>query len=179
LKPYREYVEGLVERDSSGKIKAGLKRLRDILEKKCLVVYQDFWGRGRPMNRVWVKACTEILSVLRASDEIGPAVVVASMFLLWKDRSYRFVSDRGFYFQLVRMFRSLAPQNTGVYYDHMTGKPKRVYKDLSSSVMEYIGSTILTPYVSWVAAVLNKRNNENRAQEEARRLFTEGMGHID
>ncbi len=169
------YVERLIERDASGKIKAGLDRLKGILQAEAMGVYMDFYERGRAMNKRWVDACTEILHVLKATDSIRPAVIMASMFLLWLEAPSRFVSDRAFYFQLVRAFRSLAPRNIGSYYNYKTGKVKRVYKNLSPKIMELMGDTILSPYVPWVAHVRKKWEQEKKQKDEAYSLIREGL----
>jgi len=175
LKPYLRYVEGLIKRDTTGKIKVGLQRIRDLIHAEAYTVYADFYERGRAMNARWVKACTEILRVLKSSDPSKPAIVIAAMFLIWADKPYLFVSDRGFYFEMVRQFRSLMPYNTGSYWNQRTGKVHKVYKDLSPRVVELMGVTVLDPYLSWVALVMDRWQRKKKQKDEAYSLIREGL----
>lgn len=55
LKPYREEVEKTIERDRSGKILAGLEKLKGIMEGYARGVVSDY-EHGRPMVRNRVDA---------------------------------------------------------------------------------------------------------------------------
>jgi len=178
LKPYIEFAERLIERDHSGKLKAGLSQLKGVLRSSSQCILHDFYVKGKAMNTYWVKASSEIVKVMKATTEDEIPVIVASMFLLLHCHPHRFVSDRGFTFELVRMVRSLTDLNVGTFYNHRTGRVARVYKDLPARVVELMGEDIIETYKSWVALVLQHYEKEKKAKEKAKQLIVEGFKEI-
>jgi len=178
LKPYIRYAEKLIRRNTSGKIEEALSRLKVILEASSKDTVADFYERGRAMRVFDVKASNEILRVLASTDVTKPAVVIAAMFLLSLDQPHRFVSDRGFIFQLVRAFRSLSAVNVGSYYNHKTGKVHRAYKDMSPKVVETIGDVLVEHYNSWAARVVGRYRDERSQMEQTKKLLNEGFYSI-
>jgi len=61
---------------------------------------------------------------------------VIAIFIMQEYEPRRFRSDRAFRFQLARRVRRLTDVNAGEYWDHVTGKVKRVYRDLAPRATE-------------------------------------------
>lgn len=105
----------------------------------------DFVERGVPYVRTKREAAEELIKLSLHVDTREIAETAMAIYVLWDWEPGRFKSDRGFWFQLVRRCRGLAEVNAGSWYDHTSGKTKRVYRDLSprtSKVMaEIIGDT--------------------------------------
>lgn len=178
LKPYIRYVEKIITRNASGKIKGGLAQLKGILEAHARGVVADYDEGRRAMCIHNVKACREIIHVFTDTDAIKPAVVVASMFLLLHDQPRRFVSDRGFTFQLVRKYRGLTETSVGSYFNQRAGKLHKVYKDTTPKVTERLGDILIEGYKVWIAPVLKKYADEGKRMEQARTLLTEGFSSL-
>lgn len=176
LRPYVKRVERLIQRNTTGKIESGLHQIKTLLEMSSQEVISDFYERGRAMNKQWVKANQEILKVLKDSDPIRIGVTLAAMYLLQKEDPHRFASDRGFVFELVRKYRSLTDRNIGSYYNGETGRVTRVYKDLPSKVVEYMGTKIIEYYKTWTALVITKCETESKSLEKANKMLKEGFG---
>jgi len=167
-------VERLLDLDQSGKISTALIRIKSYLEAEAMGIVGDF-ERGRPGDYRRVRACREILHVMRATDHIEPALMLGAMFLLWHEQPHRFVSDRGFYFEMTRVFRSLAPRNTASYWDHKAGRVHKVYRELSPAVVSLIGEMILEPYLPWIARVKERWLAQKNQGAEISKLIDEGM----
>jgi hypothetical protein len=84
---------------------------------------------GKPMNRYEIDAWANLETIGAAVTDIEVIETVLAMYLLQEDNPRRFMSDDAFSGQLVRRVRSLALSSAGEYYDHKTGKTKRVYRD--------------------------------------------------
>ncbi len=71
-----------------------------------------------------------------AADVDARTVVetVLAMYVMGNDDARRFKSDDAFWFQLARRVRGLTDMNAGSWYDHNTGKMKRVYRDTPRKV---------------------------------------------
>lgn len=175
LKPYVRRVERLIQRNTSGKIESGLHQIKSLLEMSANEVVSDFYERHRAMNRQWVKANQEILKVLKDSEPIRIGVTIAAMYLLQQEDPRRFASDRGLVFELVRKYRSLTDRNIGSYYNGETGRVTRVYKDLPTKVVEYMGKKIIEYYKTWVALVVTKCESESKSLEKANKMIKEGF----
>lgn len=178
LKTYIRFVERLIDQDQSGRVSTALMSIKTHLESKALGVVGDF-DRGRPGDYRRVRACRELLNVSKATDHIKPALLMGAMFLLWQEQPYRFASDRGFYFEMTRLFRSLAPQNTASYWNHKTGRAHKVYRELSHSVISTIGDMILEPYLPWIARVKASWEAHRNHRAEISRLLNEGLRGVD
>lgn len=71
--------------------------------------------------------------IRRLATMVSDGVVMETalaMFLMRESQPRRFRSDRAFDFQLSRRVRALSDVNAGTYFDHATGKVKRVYRDV-------------------------------------------------
>jgi hypothetical protein len=87
-----ERIEKLIDRDSTGKIEAGLKQLNAILEDHAMGVVRDFES-GKPMVRHQVQAARELVKVYAGIDAKRCAVVVAAMRLMEEENPRSFASS--------------------------------------------------------------------------------------
>jgi uncharacterized protein (DUF924 family) len=108
--------------------------------------YLAMCERGVPFQKHERRACHE-LSKLAGHVEARTVVETAlALFLMLDQEPRRFQTDRGFLFQLVRRVRGLADVNAGKYYDHGSGKVKRVYRDLPPRATESLGTIVVEAF---------------------------------
>ncbi|SDH69440.1 hypothetical protein [Roseospirillum parvum] len=88
---------------------------------------------GRAMNRHQRQACVE---VVRIADHVEPWTVIETALALYMMQEHdhrRFQSDDAFRHQLSRRLRGLTDVNAGSWFDHGSGRVKRVYRDLPAT----------------------------------------------
>jgi len=88
---------------------------------------------------------TAAYEVIKLAEAVKPREVfetALAMFMMQELEPRRFRSDAGFRFQLVRRVRALGDVNVGEYFDHETGKMKRVYRELSPRAAAVIGQWV-------------------------------------
>lgn len=177
IKPYVERVHKIVERDTTGKIVAGLTKLVEILKDHCTGITSDY-DHGRPMIGHKVQAAKEMLTVFRDFGPVQVGSVVAGMYLFMDEEPRRFASDRGFTFELVRRFRSMSDANIGFYGNEDSGKVKRAYKEIPPRTIGQLGYTLVEGFKTWVAFVrIHERKQAERVQE-ARNLLQQGFDSL-
>ena len=80
-------------------------------------------------------AAEAIIKVAHATDSVEVMEVLGAMYLKQEQDPHRFVSDRHFWFCMVRRFRSLGDTLTATRWDGRanggTGKLRRLYHDLT------------------------------------------------
>jgi hypothetical protein len=80
-------------------------------------------------------AAEAIIKVASCTDSVDVMEVLGGMYLAQEQGPYRFVSDRHYWFQLARRFRSLGDTLTATRWDgranNGTGKLRKLYKDLT------------------------------------------------
>ncbi|MDW3205555.1 MAG: hypothetical protein R8L07_08405 [Alphaproteobacteria bacterium] len=124
---------------------------------------------GTPMIKFEVQAARE---VIRLSENVKVQEVirtVCAIYLLAEHRPRTFQSDNAFTHQLVRRCRGLTEANAGTWYDHATGKMKRVYRDLPPRTVITLGqmiAEILGPVGLVVARTDQRRREHEKKQRE-------------
>lgn len=98
----------------------------------------DQWEGGMALHRPTVDAAGQIQVLARDAPPGAVVRTVMAMYLMLEEEGRRFRSDRAFDYQLVRRVRGLAEMSKGTYWDHSTGKKKRVYRDLPRRVVEVL-----------------------------------------
>jgi hypothetical protein len=80
-------------------------------------------------------AAEAIIKVASCTDSVDVMEVLGGMYLAQEQGPHRFVSDRHYWFQLARRFRSLGDTLTATRWDgranNGTGKLRKLYKDLT------------------------------------------------
>lgn len=177
IAPLMKQVRDTIERDSSGQIEAGLKKLKSLLEAEASSTIAE--SRSGAMSSYRLKTAHEIQRVLQNTDALTCASGIAAIYLLQERNSRRFASDRGFTFQLVRRFRALTDLNAGTYYNNKTGKVHRVYKDLPAQVTEFLGRTLIERYKTFVAFIIKRDRKKAEETKSATDLIAKGFNTID
>jgi hypothetical protein len=93
------------------------------------------YNKGQATHRPTRVAAEAIIKVAHATDSLEVMEVLGGMYLKQEQDPHRFVSDRHFWFQLARRFRSLGDTLTATRWDGRAlnghGKLRRLYKDLT------------------------------------------------
>ncbi len=105
-------------------------------------------GKQKPWANLWMTcAIDELQRVIGDIDAVQSGLVIAAMFVLQQEKGPpRFVSDDGFRFQLVRMWRSQTTLAFGSTYDAKRDKAIGWYKDLPARVTRHLSEILVTAY---------------------------------
>lgn len=87
-------------------------------------------AEGKPGSAYVAQAAHHIKQLAATVPDALVMEAALAMFLMRESQPRRFQSDRAFDFQLSRRVRALSDANAGTYFDHATGKTKRVYRDV-------------------------------------------------
>lgn len=150
LKVYRHTVSGILNRDKNGKIVAVMASNWE----KVIAYARDEveqYRKGRPTQRHLRRACEELVKLADSVTVRDLLEVGLAMFLMREWDGRKFASDQGFTFQLTRRVRALTDLNVGTYYNQVTGKVHRTYRDLPPKVTRLLAD-VLTGYLSRAAA---------------------------
>jgi hypothetical protein len=96
-----------------------------------------------------------------------------AMYVMLEFEPHRFRSDHAFTVQLVRRLRALTERNVGRYYDHASGKTKRVYRDMPPRATAILGRWVIEALGiagAWTARL--ERNELDATREERHALKT-------
>lgn len=119
-------------------------RWRAVVEHAREVIARFESGRaGAVYER---RAAIEVVKIAEVAEPREVVEVVLAMFVMLELEPRRFADDRGFRFQLVRRVRALGDVSAGRFYDHTSGKVRRVYRELTPRAVAVIGQ--------WLAAAL-------------------------
>jgi hypothetical protein len=113
-------------------------------------------------NRYQRNAAREILNIDADSTPREIVVTTLAMFMLWHDMPSRFRSDAAFRLQLARRVRALSGRHIGHWYDHRTGKQKRIYREMTPKAGDIIGQKLSIAFgaVGFRLALLDERDRE-------------------
>lgn len=93
-------------------------------------------------------------------------VTAAAMFLLLAEHPRRFATDTAFRLQLAKRVLSHSYVNTGLRYDHSTGKQVRYYREASPKAQAIIGRRLSTAFgpVGLKLAMIEREERERKDQ---------------
>ncbi len=168
LKPYEALINARIERNRDNPVWPGLEANWKALEaqaEQTLATYQ----RGAPSVRYVVSAARE---VVRLGHDVEPRQIIVTalaMYLLQDANERRFLSDEAFAFQLARRVRRLTATNAGTSYDHVSGRVKRVYRELPPRVARTFSGWVIAVLVGTgiLIARLERRQREEKQQRMA------------
>jgi hypothetical protein len=161
---HRRHGGPLQETITRAILKTSLKLLRDCIKKNAdkalrpkleerwaetLVSCRDYIAEARTgviFNRDRLKASFELLKLDGVVAPRDVVEAVLALYLLQEQEPRRFNSDRAFLFQLARRVRVLSEINAGVYYNHVTGRMKRVYRDLKPAATDTLGGILVETF---------------------------------
>ncbi|WP_245496664.1 hypothetical protein [Lichenibacterium ramalinae] len=93
-------------------------------------------GAGSAYVRQAASETVKLAETVEARTVMETAFAV---YLMADQQPRRFASDRAFRVQLVRRLRGLAEANAGTWFDHDTGRMKRVYRELPPQAAKVMG----------------------------------------
>ncbi len=101
------------------------------------------------------------------------------MFLLRDFRPQMVRSDNAFIVELVRRLRALSDVNVGTWFDHGSGRVKRVYRELPPRVSEVIGRWVI-PVIGAAGVRLAELERRDQDAEQAKTAaFKEALGELE
>lgn len=122
--------------------------------------------RGKAMNRFERQACHEVVKLADHAETAEVVETALAVFLVQEQSPRRFLSDDAFRHQLARRLRALADVNAGTWFDHKTGKVKRVYRDLPAGTTVLLGAMLAETF--GVAGLLLARRETEDAEKRRR-----------
>jgi hypothetical protein len=134
-------------------------------------------------SKLWVsrwqaQALDEVQRVLGDTDAIASGYLICAMFVLREEDARRFTSDRGFRWELVRMWRKQTRLAYGSWYNAETDTVRGYWKDLPPRVVEYI-SELLTAAYAPVAGLASRAVLKERERHASLRAnLTEGFAPL-
>ena len=129
--------------------------------------------KGDPHQR-YERLAAEQVKTLAGSVPADKAVRTAlAMYILADERPTLFRSDQAFRRQLVRRMVGLSACNAGEYYDHKTGRMKKVYRDLPPYVSSVLGQWFAEAFGGAGLILASKE------REDAQQKATEGQRLAD
>lgn len=141
LKPYVAWLEAWIARRKSGDTIR--KHLRELW--KAAVTWAEGETRahaGRLAKAYHRGTWRDILKVAGEVDADKIAMTCVAMVVMREQHPSRFKSDRAFWVQLARRFRTLTDHHVATYWDNAQGRQKRVYRNPGPRQGEYLGSTL-------------------------------------
>jgi hypothetical protein len=155
-------------------------RLEKNKDKPLLTQLEARWGavityaenvreeaRCKPMVRYRREASIEMLLIGKSVQPRDVIETVLAMYVMQDQEPRRFKNDQAFRTQLVRRVRGLTVLNADAWVDPVTGKEKRVYRDLAPGTVKVFGQ--------WLAEILGaagvhfaklERQDHERKQQE-------------
>jgi len=133
---------------------------------------------GRP--RIWVtrwkvEAVNEMVKVLDDSDPVASGLLVGAMFLMRIERAHLFASDKGFNYELSRMWRAQTRMAFGSYYNQAQDCVRYAYRVLPARVTEYIAEFIVATYSRFAGHVIGAVEKERTRKSEHEKKLAEGF----
>lgn len=159
LKPLIDAARRIVDRDSSGKLKDVLARFHAGLQDYALGVKSDL-ASGQRVPKWTARGAEQVAKVMIETDPVSCACVVASVFMLREQQPYRFASQRGFEFELVRAFRKQIDTSWGKYWNDKKSISKSVYKELTPRCVEAIATLLTYTYVPVATKIITLYQKE-------------------
>jgi len=98
---------------------------------------------GRPMIKPQVEAARDLVKIAADADPQAIIETVTGMVIMREREPYLFKSDRGFWMQVARRYRALTDLHVGSYWNHVTGKTHRVYRDPNPAAGEALGRMLV------------------------------------
>ncbi len=177
LRPYVARVVARQQRNSASEVWPALdQRWAGLVEGAGQMLAR--YGNGEPSYMPDVKAAHHVRSL---SGAVVPAVVVQTilaMYLLQDDQPRLFRDDRAFDFQMVRRVRLLAPSAAGSYFDHRTGRSKKVYKDVPSRVTEILAASFKAVIGGTGVHLAGLERRDAEEKVKARDQFRQALGAL-
>lgn len=125
---------------------------------------------GSPYQANRREAYRLIATVAQRVEADRVIATALGMFMLAEERPQRFLSDDAFWFQVARRIRGLTTIYSRSYIDAKSGKPKRVYSDLSPRTLREIARLIIEAFgvAGLYVAKLEQKERDAKVAEQQR-----------
>jgi len=182
LRSHIKYVQGLLDRDHSGKLERVAVQLYINLKSHVEEVVADLEA-GRMVPRWTARGAYVLLQALSESTPIKSACAAGALFLLRDWEPLRFVSEDGWRGEFVRAWRKqISKTACGSYWDQRRnggkGGAKPVYKELPLRVVQEIGLLLLATYTPFAARVIQHELKERNVGKTMKQALDEGFAAI-
>ena len=167
------YVRDVVKLDATGKLEAGLKQVQRNLYDVVLEICTDL-DAGRPVPRWTGRAARQVLAVLEQVDPVASAALLTSLFLLRVEQPHRFVSQRGFEFALVRLFRKQSRTAFGTYWNDEQQKVGYRYVELHQQTIQSIAALLIAAYSRFASKIISRFTAERLQALSAKNAIADG-----
>lgn len=167
LKPYLAVIDEIMERNRDNPTWDIAAQRWDALVHHCRSIVAAYLN-GTPMVKFEVQAAREVIRLYEHVEPLEVIRTVCAVYLMAEHRPRTFLSDQAFIHQLVRRCRGLTEANAGTWYDHASGKVKRVYRDLPPRTVLVLGqmiAEILGP-VGLAVARSDRRKRDHECQQK-------------
>ncbi len=168
LKPYVEIVRRRKARNQNNPLWTTLQTRWEQLVENARLVLKDYLN-GKAMSRHLVMTSRELVNIHETVEFDDISSTALAMFILQTQHPMRFRDQSGFLHQLARRLRGLSDMNAGTWFDHSTGKVKRVYRDLPARTSQQFGQSALEVF-ALAGAVLAKKEIEEANAKQAEKL---------
>lgn len=168
LKPYLAVVDEIMEHNRDNATWDIAVQRWNALVHHCQSIVATYL-KGKAMVRSKVQAAQEVIRLAEHVEPLEIIRTVCAIYLMAEYRPRTFLSDQAFIHQLVRRCRGLTEANAGTWYDHTTGKTKRVYRDLPPRTVLTLGqmiAEILGPVGLAVARADHQKRDHQTQQKE-------------
>lgn len=167
LKHYLALVDEVIERNRDNSTWDIASQRWEALVHHCRAI-ETAYLNGKAMVKFEVQAAREVIRLAEHVEPLEVLRMVCAMYLMAEHRPRTFLCDQAFIHQLVRRCRGLTEVNAGTWYDHASGKAKRVYRDLPPRTVFILGQMIaetLGP-VGLTVARSERRKRDQEAQQK-------------
>jgi hypothetical protein len=167
---YRKHVRERIKKNVDSSLWSQLEDRWRTLVDHCRATLAAYHA-GRPGYRYEWQAAHALLKVADEATAREVIETVLAIHVLLNDDPRRFRSDEAFLFQVTRRVRGLAYSNAGEYYDHTTGKTKRVYRDLHARATLTCGQWLNEAFGLAGLHLANLKRQEVEVEAKAREQF--------
>lgn len=102
-----------------------------------------------------------------------------AMHMLRAYRPHRFQSDQAFRHQLVRRVRGLVDTNAGTYWDHKSGRVKRVYRDLPPRVAQVMADELVAAFGGPGVQLADLEKHQENTKRDEQRKLADALGSLN
>ncbi|RYC33624.1 hypothetical protein D3273_03955 [Lichenibacterium minor] len=157
LKAPLRAIRGRIERNSGNPVWGQSEgRWREVVGHARAVLARQ--GAGSAYARQAASETVKLAEAVEAREIMATAFAV---YLMADQQPRRFLSDTAFRVQLVRRLRGLTEANAGTWFDHKTGRTKRVYRELPPQAAGVMGEWIAKAFGA-VGLFLARMDREQR-----------------
>lgn len=164
LKPYVEIVRRRKAGNQDSPLWSTLQTRWEQLVENARLMLKDYLN-GKAMSRHLVMTSRELVNIHETVEFEDISCTALAMFILQTQHPMRFRDQSGFLHQLTRRLRGLSDMNAGTWFDHNTGKVKRVYRDLPARTSQQFGQSALEVFALAGAALAKKEIEEANAKQ--------------